>query len=101
MTTLSLAGCTHAISRSDFERDQQWPDTPQNRRLLAAYGAACERSSNCAIAALSAERSGWTDVDQYKAKAAHWETVANTLGAVLSMEIDEGREELLLPDPWR
>ncbi|OPD98669.1 hypothetical protein AO994_30385 [Pseudomonas aeruginosa] len=101
MSTLSLAGCTHAIGRSDFEQNQQWPDTPQNRRLLAAYGAACEKSSNCAVAALSAERGGWSDVDRYKAKAAHWETVANTLGAVLSMEIDEGREEIMLPDPWR
>lgn len=93
MSTLSLAGCTHTVSRSDLERDQQWPDTPQNLRLLAAYGAVCERSSNCAIAALSAERGGWADVDHYKVKAAHWETVASPLGAVLSMEIDEGREE--------
>jgi hypothetical protein len=68
---------------------------------LCQKPAACDRSSNCAVAALSAERGGWTDVDQYKVKAAHWETVANTLGAVLSMEIDEGREEILLPDPWR
>lgn len=101
MSTLSLAGCTHAISRSDFEQDQQWPDTPRNRRLLAAYGTACDRSSNCAISALSAERGGWTDVDHYKAKAAHWETVASTLAAVLSMEIDEATVEILLPDPWR
>jgi hypothetical protein len=68
---------------------------------LAAYGAACERSSTFAVAALSAERGGWRDVEQYKAKAAYWEAVANTLGAVLSMEIDGGREEILLPDPWR
>lgn len=100
MSTLSLAGCTHAISRLDFEQDQQWPDTPQNRHLLAAYGAACEQSSNCAIAALTAERGGWRNVEEYKAKAAHWETVANTLGAVLSMEIHGGRESILLPDPW-
>ncbi len=45
MSTLSLAGSTHAISRHDFEQNQEWPDTPQNRRLLAAYGAACELSS--------------------------------------------------------
>lgn len=38
MSTLSLAGSTHAISRHDFEQNQEWPDTPQNRRLLAAYG---------------------------------------------------------------
>lgn len=101
MSTLSLAGSTHAISRSDFEQDQQWPDTPQNRHLLAAYTTACERSSSCAVAALSAERGGWNDVEQYKAKAAHWEAVASTLGAVLSMEIDGGREDILLPDPWR
>lgn len=101
MSTLSLAGSTHAISRHDFEQNQEWPDTPQNRRLLAAYGAACERSSTSAIAALSAERGGWRDVDQRKAQAAHWETVANTLGAVLSMEIEKGREEIILPDPWQ
>ncbi|MBA6105909.1 hypothetical protein [Pseudomonas monteilii] len=101
MSTLSLAGSTHAVSRHDFEQNQEWPDTPQNRRLLSAYGAACERSSTAAVAALNAERGGWTDVDQYKAKAAHWETVANTLGAVLSMEIEKGREEILLPDPWQ
>ncbi|GLO06570.1 hypothetical protein PPUJ20005_05380 [Pseudomonas putida] len=69
--------------------------------MLAAYGVACEKSSVCAVAALNAERGGWTDVDQYKAKAAHWETVANTLGAVLSMEIEMGREEIILPDPWQ
>lgn len=100
MSTLSLAGSAHAISRSDFEPDQEWPDTPQNRRLLAAYGVVCERSSKCAVTALTAERAGWADVAQYKAKAVHWETVATTLGAVLSMEIDGGQEEILLPDPW-
>lgn len=101
MSTLSLAGSTHTISRHDFEQNQEWPDTPQNRRLLAAYGSACELSSTSAVAALNAERGGWTDVGQYKAKAAHWETVAETLMSVLSMEIEKGREEILLPDPWR
>lgn len=58
-----------------------------NRRLLAAYEAASEKSSRNAVAALKAERTGWPDVPQYKAKAAHWETVADTLGAVLSIVV--------------
>lgn len=55
MSTLSLARCTHAVNRSDFERDQQWPDTPQNRRLLATYGAACVGFRNkCEILEIAA-----------------------------------------------
>lgn len=100
MSTLSLEGCTYAVSRADFEPQQLWTDTPQHRSLLAAYEAACQKSSRYAVGALKAERAGWPDAPMCKAKAAHWETVADTLRAVLSMEIDEGKEEILLPDPW-
>lgn len=100
MSMLSLEGLTHAISRADFDRKQEWSDTPQHRRLLDAYEAACRKSSSCAVHALKAERAGWSDAELYKVKAAHWETVADTLGAVLSMEIDDGTEEILLPDLW-
>lgn len=100
MSTLSLEGRIHAISRADFERDQTWSDTPQNRRLLSAYEMACEKSARCAIAALRAERAEQPNATQYKAKATHWETVAEILAAVLNMEIDGGRDEILLTDHW-
>ncbi|EPJ2812903.1 hypothetical protein ACTHGN_006058 [Pseudomonas putida] len=100
MTTLSLEASPHAARRADFERDQKWPDTPQNRRLLAAYETASEKSSRCAVAALKAERADWPNVPQYKAQAAHWETVAETLGAVLGKEIDAGKDEIILTDHW-
>ncbi len=100
MPNLSLEACPHAARRNEFERNQEWPDTPQNRRLLAAYEVASENSSKCAVAALKAERADWPNVPQYKARAAHWETVTETLGAVLSMEIDAGAEEIILTDHW-
>lgn len=100
MPTLSLDDYVHARTRNYFEKGQEWDDTAQNRQLLAAYDSACEKSSSFAISSLHAEKVGWSDADQLKIKAGHWQVVVDTLSAVLSMEIDGGKTEILLPDPW-
>lgn len=68
MSNLSLEGCPHAARRNEFERNQEWPDTPRNRRLLAACEAASENSSRHAVAALKTERAGWPNVPRCKAR---------------------------------
>lgn len=100
MPTISLGGFTHAACRADFERNQEWPDTPENRRLLAGYETASRNSSMYARAALKAEREESPNTQKCKAQAAYWETVAETLEAVLSMVISGGDEEIALSDPW-
>ncbi|MDD1016962.1 hypothetical protein [Pseudomonas rubra] len=100
MSTICLEGFTHAASRAYFERNQEWPDTPENRRLLAGYEATSRNSSRYAIAALKAEREESPNIQKCKAQAAYWETVAETLEAVLSMVIAGGAEEIVLSDPW-
>jgi len=53
-----------------------------------------------ARAALKAEREESPKTQKCKAHAAYWETVAETLEAVLSMVISGGDEEIALSDPW-
>jgi hypothetical protein len=101
MSGLSIKDYSHAYAIQFFEADQEWPDSARIRQLLAAYDISCRRAASEARAALLAERSGWEDVALRKARAAHWQSVADTLGSVLSMELDEGGCEVLLPDPWK
>lgn len=100
MPTISLEGFTHAADRAYFERDQEWPDTPENLRLLGGYETASRNSSMYARAALKAEREESPNTQKCKAQAGYWETVAETLEAVLSMVIEGGNEEIALSDPW-
>lgn len=99
MPTISLEGFTHPASRAYFERNQEWPDTPENRRLLAGYETASRNSSMYARVALKAEREESPNTHKCKAQAAYWETVAETLEAVLSMVITGGMRKLCFQIP--
>lgn len=101
MPTLSLSDYRYAYAASYFEDRQTWPDTARNQHLLDAYNEACRLAAREARSALITERTDCDGVDQHKAKAAHWQSVADSLGAVLSMEIDDCESEIILPDPWR
>jgi hypothetical protein len=101
MSRLSIKEYSHAYAAQFFEDDQEWPDSERVRRLLVAFDVSCCNAASGARSAILAERVGWADVACRKARAAHWLSVADTLGAVLSMELNEGGNEILLPDPWK
>lgn len=99
MPTIPLEGFTHVACRDDFERNQEWPDTPENRCLLAGYETASRNSSMYARSALKAEREESPNTQKCKAQAAYWETVAETLEAVLSMVISGEMRKLRFQIP--